>query len=113
MQRGVMLINTSRGGCVNTADIIAGLENGHIGFYGADVYENERGIFFNDLSGKELDDPILKKLLDMPNVLITPHQAFATKEALGNIASTTFYNIDCWEQGSISKNELNPLAARA
>ncbi|MBN8719900.1 MAG: 2-hydroxyacid dehydrogenase [Sediminibacterium magnilacihabitans] len=106
MQRGVMLINTCRGGCVNTADVIAGLESGQIGYYGADVYENERGLFFNDLSGKNLEDPLLKKLLDMPNVLITPHQAFATNEALANIAATTFYNIDCWKKGKINKHEL-------
>ena len=106
MKRDVMIINTSRGGCVNTADIIAGLENGHIGYYGADVYENERGVFFYDYSDKEIRDPMLKKLLSMPNVLITPHQAFATQEALVNIASATFDHIDCWENGQDSKNEL-------
>ncbi len=106
MKRGVMIINTSRGGCVNTADIIAGLENGHIGYYGADVYENERGVFFYDYSGKEIRDPMLKKLLSMPNVLITPHQAFATQEALRNIASATFDHIYCWENSQDSKNEL-------
>ena len=106
MQRGAMLINTSHGGCVNTADVIDGLENGNIGYYGADVYENERGVFFYDHSGKELKDDILKKLLTMPNVLITPHQAFATQEAFTNIAATTFYNIDCWKKNQRSKNEL-------
>ena len=106
MQPGTMLINTSRGGCVNIADVIEGLENGHIGYYGADVYENERGVFFYDHSGKELKDNILKKLLTMPNVLITPHQAFATRDALTNIAATTFYNIDCWKKKQRSKNEL-------
>ena len=106
MQPGTMLINTSRSGCVNTADVIEGLENGHIGYYGADVYENESGVFFYDHSGKELKEEILKKLLSMPNVLITPHQAFATREALKNIAATTFYNIDCWKKKQRSKNEL-------
>jgi D-lactate dehydrogenase len=106
MQRGVMLINTGRGGCVNTADIIEGLENGHIGCYGADVYENERGIFSYDFSGKELKDDMLKKLLGMPNVLITPHRAFATEEALTNIAAATFYTIDCWKKNLHAKNEL-------
>ena len=106
MQPGTMLINTSRGACVNTADVIEGLENGHIGYYGADVYENERGVFFYDHSGKELKDEILKKLLIKPNVLITPHQAFATQEALANIAVTTFYNVDCWKKNQRSKNEL-------
>jgi D-lactate dehydrogenase len=106
MQRGVMLINTSRGGCVNTADVIEGLENGHIGYYGADVYENERGIFFYDHTGKELSDPMLKKLLSMPDVLITPHQAFVTQEALLNIATATFDNIDCWKNNQRSRKEL-------
>lgn len=109
MQRGVMLINTSRGACVNTADIIAALQTGHIGYYGADVYENERGIFFYDCSGKELNDTMLTQLLSMPNVLITPHQAFATQQALTNIAVTTFYNINCWKNGSRSANELSAI----
>lgn len=106
MHPGMMLINTSRGGCVNTSDVIEGLESGHIGYYGADVYENEKGIFFYDYSDKELKDEILKKLLTMPNVLITPHQAFATRQALTNIADTTFYNINCWENNQCPKNEL-------
>ena len=106
MQRGSMLINTSRSGCMNTADVIEGLENGHIGYYGADVYENEIGVFYCDPYEKELQDDILKKLLFMPNVLITPLQSFATQEALTNIAAATFYNIDCWKKNQRSKNEL-------
>jgi D-lactate dehydrogenase len=106
MQRGVMLINTGRGGCVNTADVMEGLENGHIGYYGADVYENERGIFSYDFSGKELKDDMLKKLLAMPNVLLTPHRAFVTEEALTNIAAAVFYTIECWKKGVHSQNEL-------
>jgi D-lactate dehydrogenase len=109
MQLGTMLINTGRGACVNTKDVLEGLENGHIGFYGADVYENERGIFFNDLSKTELKDEMLKKLLAMPNVMITPHQAFATQEALSDIANTTFYNIDCWSENQHSKHELTAI----
>lgn len=106
MQHGVMLINTGRGGCVNTADVIEGLENGHIGYYGADVYEYERGVFFYDYSDKELKDDMLKKLLTMPNVLITPHRAFVTEEALTNIAAAVFYTIDCWKKNLHPKNEL-------
>jgi D-lactate dehydrogenase len=109
MQLGTMLINTGRGACVNTKDVLEGLDNGHIGFYGADVYENERGIFFNDLSKIELKDDMLKKLLAMPNVIITPHQAFATQEALSDIANTTFYNIDCWSENQHSKYELTSM----
>ena len=106
MQPGVILINTGRGACVNTADIIGGLENGNIGAYGADVYENEKGIFFYDHRGEELKDEMLIKLLSMQNVLITPHQAFATKEALTNIAVTTFHNIKCWIENRQSENQL-------
>ncbi len=106
MKPGTMLINTGRGGCVNTADVLEGLENGQIGYFGADVYENERGIFFCDLTGKEMKDELLKKLLAMPNVLITPHQAFATVQALTNIADTTFYNIDCAQSETPCKNLL-------
>jgi D-lactate dehydrogenase len=106
MKKGVMLINTGRGACINTADVLHYLETGHIGYFGADVYEKERGVFFHDWTGKELKDDTLKKLLTLPNVLITPHQAFATKEALGNIAETTFYNIECWAAGKYSENEL-------
>jgi D-lactate dehydrogenase len=106
MQRGVMLINTSRGGCVDTAEVMAALEDGYIGFFGADVYEFEKGIFFYDHTGKDLKDRMLKKLLAMPNVLITPHQAFATGEALRNIATTTFYNLQCWKNRKPSGNEI-------
>jgi D-lactate dehydrogenase len=109
MKKGVMLINTSRGACVNTEDILHFLENGHIGYYGADVYEKEKGIFFYDWSGKKLDDTMLKRLLSLPNVLITPHQAFATTEALGNIANTTFYNIFGWVHDGKCDNELTDL----
>lgn len=106
MQHGIMLINTSRGGCINTADVIEGLTAGRIGYYGADVYENEKGVFFHDHSHTEIKDEMLMKLLSFPNVLITPHQAFATKEALSNIASTTFENINCWERRQRCENEL-------
>jgi D-lactate dehydrogenase len=106
MKKGVMLINTARGGVVKTEDIIAYLENGRIGCYGADVYEKEKGVFFFDRRNDSLNDPQLKKLLSMPNVLITPHQAFATKEALTNIATTTISNINSWKNGLRSGNEL-------
>jgi len=112
MQRGVMLINTSRGACINTQDVIDGLENGHIGYFGADVYENEKGVFFYDHSGKEIKDAMLKKLLTLPNVLMTPHQAFATQEALSNIAETTFHTIDCWKNNKRSANELTMPASQ-
>jgi D-lactate dehydrogenase len=106
MLPNTIIINTSRGACVNTIDIIEGLNNHKIGAYGADVYEKEKGVFFHDYTYKELKDDILKKLLAMPNVLITPHQAFATKEALKNIADTTAYNLKCWSTKVKSKHEL-------
>jgi len=106
MKKNVMLINTSRGGCINTEDLLHYLETGHVGYFGADVYEKERGVFFYDWSNKQLRDDVLKRLLGMPNVLITPHQAFGTKEALDNIAETTFYNITTWANNKNSENEL-------
>jgi D-lactate dehydrogenase len=106
MKTGVMLINTSRGGCVNTKELLDGLKSGHIGYYGADVYEKERGIFFYNWLGRDHVDDVLDHLLRMPNVLITPHQAFATDDALQNIAETTFYNLGCWTMGIQPKNEL-------
>ena len=106
MKRGVMIVNTARGAVVNTADLLAYLQNGTIGYYGMDVYENEKGIFFADLTGKHIEDPDLVKLLSMKNVLVTPHQAFATYEALTNIADTTFYNILEWKEGLTPDNEL-------
>ena len=112
MKKGVMLINTSRGAVVDTTALISAIENGTVAYYGMDVYEKENGLFFYDHSGKQLNDPVFLKLMDMPNVLITPHQAFATKEALANIADTTFYNINCWEEGKPSKNEIAILNAQ-
>lgn len=106
MKTGVMLINTSRGAVINTEHIIEALENGKIGYLGLDVYEREKGIFFYDHSNQQLKDEVLKKLMSNPNVIITPHQAFATKDALTNIADTTFYNIDSWAQNKKSDNEL-------
>ena len=107
MQPGTMLINTSRGACVQTREVVEALENGSLGYYGADVYEYERGLFFYDHRAEELKDALLKRLMTMTNVLITPHQGFATREALANIAETTFVNIDSWVNGRRSGNELS------
>jgi D-lactate dehydrogenase len=106
MKRGVMIVNTARGPVVNTADLLIFLQNGIIGAYGMDVYEKEKGIFFFNHSGKDLQDPILVKLLDMKNVLVTPHQAFATYEALSNLSDTTFLNILQWKEGLRPESEL-------
>jgi len=106
MKPGVMLINTARGAVINTEQVIEALENGKIGYLGLDVYEKEKGIFFYDYSKNRIKDEMLKKLMSHPNVIITPHQAFATKEALTNIADTVFYNIECWANNKISVNEI-------
>ncbi|HPH86452.1 MAG TPA: 2-hydroxyacid dehydrogenase [Ferruginibacter sp.] len=106
MKPGVMLINTARGAIVNTADVIEGLLQKKIGSFGADVYEHEKGIFFFDRRDDFPDDPMLQQLLDMPNVMVTPHQAFATQEALKNIADTTFENISFFANGDRPEHAL-------
>ena len=106
MKRGVMLINTSRGAVVRTQDVIDALPGGQIGYFGMDVYEHEKGVFFYNHEGEFLQDPMLNKLMGFSNVLITPHQAFATNEALKNIAATTFYNLSSWMQNSRTENEI-------
>jgi D-lactate dehydrogenase len=106
MKPGVILVNTARGAIIDTAALIESLRENRIGAAGLDVYENEKGIFFRDLSAKKVHDPLLLELLSFPNVLITPHQAFATNEALQNISETTFRNLHCWETGGSPDNEL-------
>ena len=90
---GVFIVNTSRGKLIDTTALIAALKSGHIGGVALDVYEEEEGIFFQDLSGQVLLDDELSHLLVFPNVLITAHQAFLTQEALSEIARVTTANI--------------------
>ena len=90
---GVFIVNTSRGKLIDTTSLIAALKSGHIGGVALDVYEEEEGVFFQDLSGKVLLDDELSHLLIFPNVLITAHQAFLTHEALSEIARVTIQNI--------------------
>jgi D-lactate dehydrogenase len=97
MKNGVMLINTSRGALLDTVAIIEGLKSGKIGYLGLDVYEEEEEIFFEDRSGSILSDDVFARLLTFPNVIITGHQAFFTREALLNIAATTIDNITKFE----------------
>ncbi len=101
MKDGVMLINTSRGGLVDTRSVIKGLKTGRIGFLGLDVYEEEGDMFFEDLSGHILQDDVFARLLTFSNVIITGHQAFFTREALTNIAETTLSNINAFECGQL------------
>ena len=99
MKDGVMLINTSRGGLVDTQALIGGLKSGKIGLAGLDVYEEEAGIFFHDISDRVLTDDVLARLMTFNNVVVTSHQAFLTHEALANIADTTLANIGEFAQG--------------
>ncbi|MBD0377932.1 MAG: 2-hydroxyacid dehydrogenase [Flavisolibacter sp.] len=93
MKNGSMLINTSRGGLIDTYAVINALKSGRIGYLGIDVYEQEEGLFFRDLSGDIIKDDIIQRLTSFPNVLVTAHQAFFTKEAMDQIADTTLCNI--------------------
>ncbi|GAA4322167.1 2-hydroxyacid dehydrogenase [Mucilaginibacter gynuensis] len=98
MKTGVMLLNTSRGALINTEDMLEALGNGKIGYLGLDVYEYEKGLFFSDHSKDIKKDHLLEELLAYPNVIITPHQAFLTHEAIQQIADQTIKNIDMWQQ---------------
>ena len=106
MKKGVMILNTSRGPLVNTHAAIEGLKKGKIGYLGLDVYEEEEKLFFEDLSEKVIQDDQFVRLQTFPNVLITAHQAFFTKEALMNISETTFENIDDYLSKGSSINEV-------
>jgi len=106
MKDGVMLINTSRGGLINTRDAINAIKSGKIGHLGLDVYEEENELFFEDHSEDILQDDVIARLMTFPNVLITSHQAFLTHEALENIAWTTAKNLDCFAKNKKCENEL-------
>jgi D-lactate dehydrogenase len=93
MKPGAMLVNTSRGKLIDTTAVIRALKSGRLGALAIDVYEEEEGVFFEDLSGKVLQDDELARLLTFPNVLITAHQAFLTREALSEIARVTVTNV--------------------
>jgi D-lactate dehydrogenase len=93
LKPGAMLVNTSRGKLIDTTAVIDALKQGRLGGLAIDVYEEEEGVFFEDLSGQVLQDDQLSRLLTFPNVLITAHQAFLTREALGEIARVTVENV--------------------
>jgi D-lactate dehydrogenase len=99
VKHNAMLINTGRGALCDTEALIHALESGRLGFAGLDVYENEHGLFFQDHSGEIIHDKLFLKLRSLPNVIITPHQAFLTQEAIENIVKTTVNNITAFEQG--------------
>ena len=107
MKKGVAIINTSRGGLINSEDLLQGIKDRIIGTVCLDVYEEESDIFFEDKSGHIMNDSTLLQLIAMPNVIITSHQAFLTKEALNNIADTTTNNIiRFFSDEIISDNEV-------
>ncbi|WP_250499058.1 2-hydroxyacid dehydrogenase [Caballeronia sp. GAWG1-5s-s] len=100
MKRGAMLINTGRGGLVESNALVGALKSGQLGHLGLDVYEEEGGLFFEDHSDRLLQDDVLARLLTFPNVIITAHQAFFTREALIEIATTTLGNVKAWADGA-------------
>lgn len=106
MKFGVMIINTGRGKLIKTEDLIDGLRTHQIGSAGLDVYEEEANYFYEDRSDKMIDDDKLALLLMMPNVIVTSHQAFFTREAIHNIALTTLQNIKDFEEGKDLVNEV-------
>ena len=107
MKKGVVIINTSRGALIDAEALLEGIKARIIGAACLDVYEEEADIFFEDKSGHIMDDDTLSRLLSMPNVIITSHQAFLTNEALDNIASTTLSNIKSYfDNDGICDNEL-------
>lgn len=106
MKDGAYILNTSRGGLIDSAALIDGLNCGKIAGAALDVYEEEGDVFFSDHSDKILRDDVLALLISKPNVLLTSHQAFLTYGALKNIAETTLYNIGCFLSGGCSDNEI-------
>jgi D-lactate dehydrogenase len=113
MKPGVMLVNTSRGALVDARAIIAGLKSGRIGSLALDVYEEETELFFEDLSGQVIQDDVLSRLLTFPNVIITAHQGYFTREALEQIARTTLQSIADFEAGRELRHEVRRQPAPA
>jgi len=107
MKQGVMLINTSRGGLIDTKAVIEGLKSGKIGSLGIDVYEQEENLFFQNLSEQIIVDDTIARLVSFPNVLITAHQGFFTYEALSQIAETTRANIKAFVNQKPLVNEVS------
>ena len=105
-KRGVVIINTSRGALVDAEALLSGIKSRKVGAACLDVYEEESDFFFEDFSGHIMEDDVLARLISMPNVIVTSHQAFLTEEALASIAQTTVKNITDFFGGGQCKNEL-------
>ena len=106
MKKGVVLVNTSRGALIDSEALLAGIKSRKVGAACLDVYEEESDIFFEDNSGHILEDDTLARLISMPNVIVTSHQAFLTEEALTNIAETTVRNLLDFADGRVGANEV-------
>ena len=106
LKDGVFIVNTSRGALLDTPAVVEGLKSGKIGFLAMDVYEEEGDLFFQDLSSKVIRDDVFSRLLTLPNVLVTGHQAFLTDRALAGIAETTLGNFDEFERTGQCQNAL-------
>jgi len=106
LKNGAMIINTSRGAVIDTSDAINALKSGKLGYLGIDVYEQEEKLFFRDLSESIIQDDLFLRLMSFPNVLITSHQGFFTKEALDEISITTLKNLSDFEKGLVLENEV-------
>jgi D-lactate dehydrogenase len=104
MKRGAMLVNTSRGALIDTIAVIDSLKSGQLGYLGLDVYEEEGDMFFEDHSSRIIRDDVFSRLLTFPNVLITGHQAFFTRNALERIAATTIANLTEFETAGRCQN---------
>jgi D-lactate dehydrogenase len=109
VKRGCILVNTSRGGLVDTECAIAALKTGQLGGLAIDVYEQEASLFFQDLSSTIITDDVIQRLVSFPNVILTGHQAFFTVEAIGQIMRTTIESISDFEQGQPLRNRI-PMA---
>jgi D-lactate dehydrogenase len=115
-KRGFMLVNTSRGALVDGEALIDGLKSGQVGSAALDVYEQEADVFFEDLSDQIIDDDVLQRLLTFPNVLLTGHQAFLTRDALTSIADTTLDSVTAFARGEplanrVAAKRVEPAAA--
>ncbi len=108
IKRGAYLINTSRGGLIDTHALLDAIASGQLAGVGLDVYEEEEGKFFRDLSDQPMSDEVLVRLMSFPNVLVTGHQAFFTEQAMTTIAETTINNLTDFEQGRANENTLKP-----
>jgi D-lactate dehydrogenase len=106
LKRGALLINTSRGGLVDTEAVIEALKSGQLGGIAIDVYEQEASLFFRDLSSTVITDDVIQRLVSFPNVIVTGHQAFFTREAFGTILGTTLASISDFAAGRPLANEI-------